>query len=70
VPSKVIRHPLSRLDYLLEEDGAVRVVDGEQWGRFDGEGAWIEGPIKSCDPQLCRWMVSEVLLEQHARKRS
>ena len=33
-----LHHALTRADYFLENDGSVRVVDGDKWGRFDGDG--------------------------------
>ncbi|MGE0383221.1 MAG: hypothetical protein AB7Q97_00725 [Gammaproteobacteria bacterium] len=61
-----LHHALTRADYILEEDGSVRVLEGDQWGRFDGAGYWLEGPLRSCDPQMCRWLVSELEMNRFA----
>ena len=49
-------HPFSRYLYELDGQGAVRVVDGDRWGRFTLDGRWIEGEIRSADPHLCGWV--------------
>ena len=59
-----LHHALTRADYQLLEDGTVRVCEGEKWGRFDGEGYWIEGEVRHCDPQMCRWLVSGPLMKK------
>jgi hypothetical protein len=55
-----LMHPLARVEYRLEDDGSVRVA-GEDggWGRFDAEGQWLEGDVRTCDPQMVRWLHSE-----------
>lgn len=63
-----LHHALTRADYFLEEDRTVRVVEGDKWGRFDAEGYWIEGAVRSCDPQMCRWLVSEVVMNDFAAR--
>ena len=35
----------------------VTVPDGRE-GRFDRDGRWIAGDVRSADPELCRWIVS------------
>ena len=63
----VLHHALSRADYHLQEDGTVRVVDGARWGRFDAGGYWLEGELRSCDPNMCRWITSEEIMRRHAQ---
>lgn len=67
-----IRHPFTRALYEQddEREGAVRVSDGERWGRFDAQGRHLEGEIREADPQLCGWvagprMVHHRLAEDH-----
>ena len=67
MPNK-LHHALTRADYTLQDDGTIRVVDGDKWGRFDGEGYWLEGELRSCDPQMCRWLASGPLMAQHAAR--
>jgi hypothetical protein len=43
---------------------SVRVVDGDRWGVFDRYGAWLEGEIRHCDPQLCIWLTGLVIVQE------
>jgi hypothetical protein len=56
-----IEHALSRAVYEWAPDdrGPVMVTerDGRQ-GRFDRDGRWVDGELRSADPELCRWIVS------------
>jgi len=56
-----IEHALTRSVYEWAEDdiGPVLVTDknGRQ-GRFDRDGSWVMGEVRSADPELCRWIVS------------
>jgi hypothetical protein len=60
------RHALQNTEYHAENPNSVRVVDGEKWGRFDRYGAWIEGEIRQCDPQLCIWLTGLVIVQERA----
>ncbi|MGI9596087.1 MAG: transposase [Acidimicrobiales bacterium] len=51
-----IRHPFTRALYERDENGNILVTDGERQGRFTGEGRWLSGEIRECDPQLCGWV--------------
>ena len=42
--------------YVLDEDGNVRVVKGDRFGVFTGEGVHLSGEIREADPQLCNWV--------------
>lgn len=57
---KGINHPLTgalhERDGELDGEVVVRVTNGERWGRFRPDGAWIEGELRECDPQLCNWV--------------
>jgi hypothetical protein len=50
------RHALTNAEYHAESPNSVRVVEGDKWGLFDRYGAWLEGDIRHCDPQLCIWL--------------
>ena len=52
-----IQHPLSRAIYELDEDFNVLVTarDGRS-GTFDPEGRYLHGDVRSCDPELARWV--------------
>ena len=56
-----IEHALSRAVYEWAPDdhGPVLVTapDGRD-GRFDRDGRWVAGALRSADPELCRWIVS------------
>ncbi|MDA3038749.1 MAG: hypothetical protein O3C27_04310 [Actinomycetota bacterium] len=53
-----LKHPLSGAVYDVTEDGTISVTTADTWGRFDREGVWIEGDLRSCDPQMCNWLAS------------
>jgi hypothetical protein len=65
---KTLRHALNHADYHAESADRVRVVDGDRWGRFDRTGAWIEGELRQCDPHLCIWITSQLVMDEHARR--
>ncbi len=52
-----IQHPMSRAIYELDEDFNVLVTarDGRT-GTFEPEGRYLHGEVRSCDPELCRWV--------------
>lgn len=58
------RHPLTNAEYHAENPNSVRVVDGDKWGRFDRYGAWLEGEIRQCDPQLCIWLTGLIIVKE------
>ena len=60
------RHALTGAEYEAEGPNSVRVVDGDKWGRFDRYGAWLEGEIIQCDPQLCIWLTGVVIVQARA----
>lgn len=60
-----IRHALANTEYHAESANSVRVVDKDnRWGRFDRYGAWLEGEIRQCDPQLCIWLTGLVVVQE------
>ncbi len=58
-----LRHALSGAEYVADGDGIVRVEKDGNWGRFTGEGKWVEGEVLTADPEMCRWVVSKAELE-------
>ena len=58
------QHALTKAEYQAEGPNLVRVVDGDKWGLFDRFGAWIEGELRQCDPQMCIWLTGLVVVEQ------
>ena len=44
--------------YVLDDDGNVRVTNGNSVGIFTREGIHISGDIRSADPQLCVWITN------------
>jgi len=52
-----IRHPLSGAIYELDGD-AILVSKDDATGRFTMDGRWLDGEIRSADPELCRWIGS------------
>jgi hypothetical protein len=61
------RHALTNAEYDAEGPNSVRVVDGDKWGRFDRYGAWLEGEIRQCDPQLCIWLTGVFVVQERAK---
>jgi hypothetical protein len=51
-----IIHPFSKALYEVDDDGNIRVTDGDRSGVFDTSGRWISGELRECDPQLCGWV--------------
>jgi hypothetical protein len=58
-----VRHALTSAEYYTEGPNAVRVVDGDKWGRFDRYGVWLEGELMQCDPQLCIWVTGLLVVQ-------
>ena len=62
-------HPLSGSTYDGHEDGTVTVFSKSgQSGRFTGDGQRLEGDV-TADPQMCRWVASERVFQNFARRR-
>lgn len=61
-----IRHPLSGATYDLAPDATTVTVerDGKS-GRFDTEGRWIDGDIRTADPHLCQWIGGQRMVSRH-----
>jgi len=53
-----IRHPLSGAIYELDDGDAILVSQDGATGRFTPDGRWLDGDIRSADPELCRWIGS------------
>jgi hypothetical protein len=56
-----IEHALNRAVYEWAEDdiGPVLVTDRQgTHGRFDRDGRWVAGELRTADPELCRWVAS------------
>jgi hypothetical protein len=51
-----IVHPFSKALYERDEDGNIRVTDGDRVGVFTTGGRWLSGELRECDPQLCGWV--------------
>lgn len=55
-----LRHPLSGAVYDVATEGAISVTHEGSWGLFDRNGVWVEGDLRTCDPQMCNWLASGV----------
>ena len=42
--------------YQVDDEGNIRVSNGNQWGVFTREGRHLSGDIRHADPQLCVWV--------------
>lgn len=42
--------------YELNEDGNIRLSNGNKVGIFTHEGRYLSGDIREADPQLCVWV--------------
>lgn len=51
-----IKHPFTLAIYEFDEDFNVLVTLEGKSGTFDAEGRYLKGEIKSCDPELARWV--------------
>lgn len=62
------RHMLSGAIYETEAPGIARVTtpDGAT-GRFDADGAWIDGDLREADPHMCLWVAGRQLPAGQAR---
>lgn len=62
-----IKHAFSQAVYELDGTGNILVTakDGST-GRFTGEGVWIEGAVRTCDPHMCVWIAGPTLASRHA----
>lgn len=67
---KGIVHPFSGALYEVDEDGNVRVTDGDRVGTFDLRGKWISGEVRECDPQLCGWVGGPQIANHRLSKQS
>lgn len=50
-----MRHPVTGAMY-TDEDGIVRVDDGDRTGYFRENGAWLRGELRQADPLMCKWI--------------
>ena len=55
-----IRHPFSHALYEQDGHGNVLVTDGARSGVFTGEGRWVSGELRECDPQMCNWIAGPI----------
>jgi hypothetical protein len=60
-----IRHPLSGVIYDIADDGTVVLERDGRTGRFTTEGVYLDGDIKTADPQLCGWIGGVQLPSRH-----
>ncbi len=60
-----IRHPLSGTIYDVAEDDTVVVEKDGRSGRFDRDGTWLGGEVRTADPEMCRWVASPRLVTRH-----
>jgi hypothetical protein len=56
-----LRYPYTGDLYCAEGQHRIRVERAgrdDLWGYFDGDGRWLEGPLRWADPPFCRYMSS------------
>ncbi len=59
---KFSRHPYYPGRYAAVEANLVRVeTETGEWGHFDRNANWIEGPLRHADPIFCRWVTGELI---------
>ena len=62
---KFCRHPYYPGRYAAIESDLVRVeTDSGEWGHFDRNANWIEGPLRHADPIFCRWVTGELIAKE------
>ncbi len=42
--------------YQMDDDGNIRITNGNRVGIFTPKGVHISGDIRQADPQLCVWV--------------
>jgi hypothetical protein len=67
---KGIRHPFTKALYELDDDGNIRVTQGDRFGVFTIRGKWISGELRECDPQLCGWVGGPQIANHRLSKQS
>ena len=60
-----MRHPLSGVIYDVAHDGTIVLEKDGRTGRFTTQGLYLEGDIKTADPQLCGWIGGVQLPSRH-----
>ncbi len=60
-----IRHPLSGAVYDQAGDDTIVVESNGRAGRFRSDGSWIDGEVRTADPELCRWISDPRLPSRH-----
>ena len=63
-----IRHPFSHALYEQDGHGNVLVTDGARSGVFTGEGRWVSGELRECDPQMCNWIAGPIAPNHRMRE--
>ena len=56
-----IASPHGSGEYAAVGDGRVEVAHDGRRGLFDGDGVWLEGDLRTADPQMCRWVSTATL---------
>lgn len=54
--AREMQHPLSGHVYGLDQHGFVIVEKHGRSGRFRADGQWVDGEIRTADPELCQWI--------------
>lgn len=65
-----IVHPFSKALYERDEDGNIKVTDGDRVGVFTSGGRWVSGELKECDPQLCGWVAGPQVAHHRLARQS
>ncbi len=60
-----MRHPLSGVIYDIADDGTIVLEKDGRTGRFTKQGHYLDGDIKTADPQLCGWIGGVQLPSRH-----
>jgi hypothetical protein len=60
-----MRHPLSGVIYDIADDGTIVLEKDGRTGRFTKQGLYLDGDIKTADPQLCGWIGGVQLPSRH-----
>jgi hypothetical protein len=60
-----MRHPLSGVIYDIADDGTIVLEKDGRTGRFTTQGLYLDGDIKTADPQLCGWIGGVQLPSRH-----
>jgi len=68
-PRSFHRYPYAGARYGAYDSDHVLVEQNGDWGIFDRNARWIEGPLRIADPIFTRWVTSIFIMEAVLEKK-